>query len=270
MRISTTIFVTTVVITAYTIQSHALIGGLLPKPSKPNEPTTKAQAEVSINFFDNRKKQSKPKETPSPKHVTLGEVEYAGSGCPQGTASIALSTNARAVSIVFDQFTAQAGSEAHTSQKACRLIIPINAPQGYRMVVAQLDYRGFKGLPEKTHAQLKALHQIRHPLLNVLGPKVKSVQNFKGPDAEDFFLSATIENKPVVDLGLPVVSPITDPLLNPILKTCGGTYNLEIDAELAVKTNNQGDQVMMTLDSVDGELKEGVDFHLQWEKCTPK
>lgn len=238
-----------VIITVYSGSASALAGHLLPSKSKLS---AKAPAELSVPFFDNRKNQTKPKPSHAPKHVILGESGYGGSGCPNGTVAIALSTDNRAVSIVFDQFTSEAGDHANTkiSQKSCRLLIPITAPEGYHMAVAQLDYRGFKSLPQHTHAQLKAIHQVRHASVNKHGPKIKTVENFKGPNTDDFFLSATLENKAIANN-----------------KVCGGTYNLEIEIELAVKSP-QGEQVVLTLDSVDGEFKDGVDYHLQWEKCS--
>lgn len=254
------------VILTYSLSSQALIGALLPgKPGK--APKNEKQAEQEQPFFDNRHKKQKPKkDKPAPSKVIMHKPTYQGSGCPQGSASAAMSTDNRAVSIVFDQFTTEASAQANkqTTEKTCRLIIPIEAPQGYRMAVAQMDYRGFKSLPVKARAKLVAVHQIRHQLLKVLGPKVKSQQMFEGPNSEDFYMSAILENKPVVNLQVPIL----DPVLNPILKTCGGLYNLEIDASIAVMTNPTGEQAMITLDSVDSQLQDGsVAYHLQWEQC---
>lgn len=259
---------------ASTSPSFALLGGILPGIGGNTPPTSpgfnaSAQAELQLPLINNKKGQLKPKDSQAPSQVYLGEVSFSGSGCSQKTASVALTPNKRAVSIVFDQFTAEAGADVARiiDRKNCQIVIPIIAPKGYRMAVAQLDYRGFKGLPPQAQAQFKTFHQIRYPLLNLLGPKVTTTQNYNGPDAEDFFLSAQINNKPALGIGLPISTPITDPLLNPILKTCGGTYNLEINADLAVKANSQNEQTLLTLDSVDGELLEGMKYHLQWEKC---
>lgn len=251
-------------IVTYGFSAQAQLGALLPKLGSKSE----KQAEQDQPLFDNRQKKQKPKkDKPAPAKVILRSPVYSGSGCPAGSAGVAMSTDNRAVSIVFDQFTTEAGAGANkqTTEKNCRIVIPIEAPQGFRMAIAQMDYRGFKSLPVKARAKLVAIHHIRHQLLKALGPKVKSAQVFEGPNTEDFYMSAVLENKPIINLqGLPIL----DPALNPILKTCGGIYNLEIDVSIAVMTNPTGEQAMITLDSIDGQLQDGsVSYHLQWEQC---
>lgn len=210
------------------------------------------QGKVDQPFFDNRKNKHKPKkDKPAPSKVILYKPVYSGTGCPAGSAGVAMTTDNRAVSIVFNQFTTEAGVGANkqTTEKNCEIIIPIEAPAGFRMAVAQMDYRGFKAIPSQARGKLVAVHQIRHQLKKVVSPKVRSVQVFEGPNAEDFFMSANIEAKPMGPNG--------------ISKTCGGIYNLEIDAKIMVVTNPSGEQAMITLDSLDGS----VAYHLQWEQC---
>ena len=228
--------------------SQAKGNGPLPKNGAKQE----NQSELDQPFFDNRKNKHKPKkDKPAPNKVILYKPVYSGTGCPAGTAGVAMTTDNRAVSIVFNQFTTEAGVGANkqTTEKNCEIIIPIEAPAGFRMAVAQMDYRGFKALPNKARGKLVAVHQIRHQLKKVVSPRVRSVQVFDGPNAEEFFMSANIETKPMGPNG--------------ISKTCGGIYNLEIDARIMVMTNPTGEQTMITLDSLDGS----VAYHLQWEQC---
>jgi len=268
MLISKSLLAITTLILTYSFSAQAQLGALLPKLGVQLGIKNENQAEQDQLLFDNRQKKQKPKkDKPAPSKVILHNPAYAGSGCPAGSAGVAMSTDNRAVSIVFDQFTTEAGAHANkqTTEKSCRIIIPIGAPQGFRMAVAQMDYRGFKHLPEKARAKLVAVHQIRHQLLKLLGPKVKSAQVFDGPNSEDFYMSAVLEAKPLLNLKGP---PILDPVLNPILKTCGGLYNLEIDVSIAVMTHQTSEQAMITLDSIDGQVQDGnVAYHLQWEQC---
>lgn len=270
----TTLAVMTVILT-YSLSSQAVLGALLPGKGQPHKQQDQKQEEEDRPFFDNRKKKQKPaKDKPAPSKVIMQKPNYQGSGCPQGTASVAMSGDNRAVSIVFDNFTTEAGQQAakQTTEKTCRLIIPIEAPKGFRMAVAQMDYRGFHALPVKARARLLAIHQIRHAGLKALGTRVKSQQTFEGPVAEDFFMSAIIESKPLPNIKSPLGGALgkpLNPLLNPILKTCGGTYNLEVDVSIAVSSNATGEQAMITLDSIDGQVsdKNSVSYHLQWEQC---
>lgn len=224
------------------------------------------QAEQENPFFDNRVKKQRPaKDKPAPSRVIVHNPVYSGTGCPAGSAAVAMTSDNRAVSIIFDQFTTEAGAQMNKQEtiKSCRLIIPLEAPQGYRMAVAQLDYRGFKHLPAKARARLVAVHHIRHQLKKAVGPRVKSVQIFDGPNSEEFYMSAVVETKPIAQ-----VKPILDPSKNPILRTCGGLYNLDIDVSIALATHKTSEQAMITLDSIDGQLQDGaVAYHLQWEQC---
>ncbi|AZZ38015.1 hypothetical protein CIK05_14785 [Bdellovibrio sp. qaytius] len=233
------------------LNSQAQPGAMSPKPGNVGV-NQDDQADVDQPFFDNRKNHSKPKkDKPAPSKVILYKPVYSGTGCPAGSAGVAMTTDNRAVSIVFNQFTTEAGAGANkqTTEKNCEIIIPIEAPAGYRMAVAQMDYRGFKSIPNKARGKLVAVHRIRHELKKVVGPRVRSVQVFEGPNSEDFFMSANIETKPL--------GP------NAIANTCGGIYNLEIDAKIMVMTNPTGEQAMIMLDSLDGS----VAYHLQWEQC---
>lgn len=261
MLISKSFCITIALILTYSFSVQAQLGALLPGKSQQTK-----QEEEDRPFFDNKKKKQKPsKDKPAPSKVIMQKPNYQGSGCPEGTASAVMSGDNRAVSIVFDNFTTEAGQQAmkQTTEKTCRLIIPIEAPKGFRMAVAQMDYRGFHALPAKARAKLSAIHQIRHQGLKALGTRVKSQQAFEGPLVEDFFMSAVIQNKPHVNIKK------LNPLLNPILKTCGGTYNLEVDVSIAVTSNATGEQAMITLDTIDGQVsdKNSVSYHLQWDQC---
>src|SRR5258708_1302919 len=81
--------------------------------------------------------------------VRLGNPEYGGSGCPAGSAAVAVSPDARALSILFDQFIAEAGGDTGRSitRKTCNLAVPVHIPQGYSVSIFQIDYRGFNSLP---------------------------------------------------------------------------------------------------------------------------
>lgn len=259
------IFVLALILT-YSLSSQAQLGALLPGKKQDQK-----QEEEEIPFFDNRFKKQKPvTDKPAPSKVIMHNPSYAGSGCPEGTTSVAMSGDNRAVSIIFDQFMVEAGSGVKklSTEKTCRLVIPIEAPKGFRMAVAQMDYRGFNALPENARAKLTAVHQIRHQLLKASGKKVKSQKVFEGPIAEDFFMSAVIANKPIFN----VKSQALNALLNPIQKTCGGTYNLDVTVSISVLANPTGEQAMITLDSIDGQVSESnaqnsVAYHLQWEQC---
>lgn len=81
--------------------------------------------------------------------VTLGQPSYGGSGCPQGTASAILSHDYHSLSILFDNFVAEAGgyNARRMSRKSCNVAIPLHVPQGYSTSIFKIDYRGFHNIP---------------------------------------------------------------------------------------------------------------------------
>src|SRR4051812_18628969 len=81
--------------------------------------------------------------------ISLGMPAYGGNGCPQGTASAVLSPDRKSLSILFDQFQAEAGRTTGQTvdRKSCNLAIPVHIPQGVSIALFKIDYRGFNSLP---------------------------------------------------------------------------------------------------------------------------
>src|SRR3954468_8775829 len=84
-----------------------------------------------------------------PGGITLGQPIMGGTGCPAGSASAVLSPDGKSLSILFDQYTVQAGGTTgqQFDRKACSVAIPVHVPQGYAVSILQIDYRGFNALP---------------------------------------------------------------------------------------------------------------------------
>ncbi len=90
--------------------------------------------------------------------IALGIPGYGGNGCPAGTASVTLSPDAKALSIIFDQFIAEAGPNIGKTldRKSCNIAIPVHVPSGFSVSVIAVDYRGFVSLPRNAMAKLQA------------------------------------------------------------------------------------------------------------------
>ena len=79
--------------------------------------------------------------------IQLGNPEYGGTGCPAGTASVSLSPDNSAISILFDQYVVEAGGAKAFDRKNCNIAVPVHVPQGFSVSVIAIDYRGFVQLP---------------------------------------------------------------------------------------------------------------------------
>ena len=82
----------------------------------------------------------------SAQQVQLGQVQLAGSGCPQGSASVTLSPDGSVASILFSAFQITKDNPAplyQVLQKTCRVILPIQVPANYSLQAWNVDYRGY-------------------------------------------------------------------------------------------------------------------------------
>ena len=146
----------------------------------------------------------------------LGTPILAGTGCPQGSVSVALTEDASTISILFSSFTTShsAASGRSVSQLAlsCRIQIPVEVPAGYAMDLMKLEYRGFYAVPTRTNfftLETKALsvgkYQI-HP------PQITRVT---GPIASDY--------------------QIVHNLHRPMRSACGQAFNLDFTINMSVQ-----------------------------------
>lgn len=76
--------------------------------------------------------------------LKLGKPDYGGTGCPAGTAKVALAPDAASISVRFSQYRVSAGGNTGRAfdRKACGLSIPISSPPGYSVAVIAVDVQG--------------------------------------------------------------------------------------------------------------------------------
>jgi hypothetical protein len=179
--------------------------------------------------------------------VVIDLVSVNGSGCPAGTAAIALAQDNTAFTVTYSKFLAQVGVGATSTdwRKNCQLNVLVHVPQGFTYAVAQADYRGFAHLEKGASALQRANYYfggtsptsyINHPLA--------------GPFEDDW------HNTDVTDLIATSFAP------------CGEQRNLNINTELRVdggtsnltKTNS-----FITMDSADTSIS--TTYHFAWKQC---
>jgi hypothetical protein len=166
-----------------------------------------------------------------------------GTGCPAGTVSATLTSDQTQLSILFDQFVAEAGGNSGKSldRKACDVSIPIKMPHGYSISILQVDYRGFNSVPRGGMTEMSA----EYFFTNQRG--IRSVKRFTTAQDDDYMIT----NR------LGVESLIWTP--------CGKDVILRTKLGLVAKSNYYGESVMATLDSAD--ISSGVVYQVQWRRC---
>lgn len=84
----------------------------------------------------------------------LGRAVIGGSGCPSGSASVAVSPDRSSISIIYDHFSIQARAGTSAAQSNCAVRIPVSVTAGYMIDATSLEYRGFVSLPDRGSANI--------------------------------------------------------------------------------------------------------------------
>ena len=173
--------------------------------------------------------------------IRLGNPAYNGTGCPQGSATAALSPDSKSLSILFGDFSVEAGGTTgrFLQRKNCDIAVPVHVPNGMSVSVINIDYRGFTSLPAGTMAMFNA----EYFFAGTRGPAYSKV--FMGPNTESYLLRNNLTGAAVT------WSP------------CGQDVNLRATTGMFVRSS--GASALSTVDSAD--IRAGLIYSLQWRRC---
>lgn len=177
--------------------------------------------------------------------VYLGQPGYGGSGCPSGSASATLSPDKKSLSLIFDEFTAEAGvsSDKRRDRKTCNIAIPVHVPNGYSVSILKVDYRGYVYLPSRRY---NARFSAEYFFAGQRGPRY--VKRWRGSFDDDYLLN----NK----IGVQAVT----------WSPCGRDVNLRVNTAMqAAAPSNANDDAIATVDSAD--FNAGLVYSLKWRRC---
>jgi hypothetical protein len=188
-----------------------------------------------------------PTVAPPSDRIVIDVVTVNGSGCPAGTAAVAVSPDNTAFTVTFSNFLAQVGigSKPTDFRKNCQLNILVHVPQGFTYAIAEADYRGFASLAQgATGMQLANYYFQGTPMTTLKSHQVR------GPFLDDWLATD------LVDIAALVFAP------------CGALRNLNINTELraVVGTSNPRTTTsFIMMDSADGSIT--TTYHFAWKRC---
>lgn len=175
--------------------------------------------------------------------LSLGVPSYGGNGCPAGSASIALSPDNTSLSILFDSYMAEAGSNGKMlDRKSCNVAIPVHVPQGFSISIFKFDYRGFVNIPEGGQGSLNAEYFFAGQ---------------RGPMFRKYFGSGYSDNYMFTNRLLATAV---------IWSPCGKDVILRSNSNMLVRSNSDYEDTMGTVDSID--VDSGIIYYLTWRACT--
>ena len=174
--------------------------------------------------------------------IALGEPGYGGTGCPDGTASVTLSPDAKSLSILFDEYYVEAGGSTNKSfdRKSCNIAIPVHVPQGLSVSILTIDYRGYNNIPSGG----KTTFAVEYFFAGQKGPTFN--KSFNGPLDQDYLITNKLQASALV------------------WSACGADVNLRTNSSIRVQTKQNKD-ALATVDSED--VSAAIVYALQWKQC---
>jgi Domain of unknown function (DUF4360) len=182
-----------------------------------------------------------------PHGVTITVATVNGSGCPAGTAAVAVSPDREAFTITYSDYTAQLGGDSSATawRKNCQINLKVHVPQGFTYAIQQADYRGFAHLESGVTGVEKASYYFQGG-----SPTTGLSHDLKGAVSDNWQFTDKV---PVDQL---------------VYKPCGEERNFNINTELRVTKDKTADPTkvsFMAMDSVDGSIK--TTYHFSWKTC---
>jgi hypothetical protein len=184
---------------------------------------------------------------PPPNKIVIDLVTVNGSGCPAGTAAVAVAPDNTAFTVTYSHYMAQVGVGAKPTdfRKNCQLNLSVHVPQGFTYAIAEADYRGFGHLENGATGLERANYYFQ-------GQRQTAYVNhsFAGPLNDDWYTTDW------VDVAALVFAP------------CGEQRNLNINTELRVSAGSSDPTKttsFMAMDSTDASID--TIYHFAWKKC---
>ncbi|GAA2435738.1 DUF4360 domain-containing protein [Streptomyces macrosporus] len=189
-------------------------------------------------------------ETPSTvpaEKIQIGINTVNGSGCPAGTAAVAVAPDNTAFTVTYSDYLAQVGVGASPTdaRKNCQLNLGVKVPHGFTYAIAGVTYRGYGYLENGATALQKAQYYFQGS-----AQTASSSHGFAGP------FDSNWQTTDKTEVGELVWAP------------CGVERNFNINTELRVDggdSNVKETTSFMTMDSTDGAVS--TVYNIAWKKC---
>jgi hypothetical protein len=185
--------------------------------------------------------------TPPTDKIVIDVVTVNGSGCPAGTAAIAVSLDNTAFTVTYSEYMAQVGVGAKPTdiRKNCQLSIQVHVPAGFTYAIAQVDYRGYGHLEAGATGTERANYYFQGT-----SPTTYVSHSFAGAFDDNWQTTDKVE--------LPAM----------VYAPCGELRNLNINTELRVAAGTSDTTKttsFMSMDSTDTAIN--TIYHFAWKQC---
>jgi hypothetical protein len=180
--------------------------------------------------------------------IVIDLASVNGTGCPAGSAAIAVSPDNTAFTVTYSAYTALVGvgATALDARKNCQIAALVHVPAGFTYAIASVDYRGFAHL-EKGATATERAHYYFQGYSQTLTPPSHLINTVGDSDWQftDQVAVASLTYLP-----------------------CGAQRNLNINTDLRVSagTSNVTTKTsFVSMDSTDVSLS--TVYHFAWKTC---
>jgi hypothetical protein len=187
-------------------------------------------------------------EPPTPdEQIVIEVITVNGSGCPAGTAAVAVAPDNTAFTVTYSNYLAQVGVGAKPTdfRKNCQLALEVAVPSGFTYAILQADYRGYGYLEQGATAVQRANYYFQG-----MSPTTYKSNPFAGPMDDSW------QTTDKTDIASVVWAP------------CGELRYLNINTELRVSAGTSDPLTttsFLTMDSTDGSIS--TTYHFAWREC---
>jgi len=179
--------------------------------------------------------------------ITIDVITVNGSGCPAGTAAVAVAPDNTAFTVTYSEYFAQVGvgSVPNQARRNCQLAVDVHVPGGFTYAISKTDYRGYGSLAKGASATQMARYYFQGQ-----SPTSFASHGFSGPFDDNWQTSDQVE----------IASQSWYP--------CGEQRYLNINTELRVAAGTsdiKNTTSVMWMDSTDGSIS--TKYHFNWKRC---
>jgi hypothetical protein len=187
-----------------------------------------------------------PDAPPPPDKIVIDVVTVNGSGCPAGTAAVAVAPDNTAFTVTYSQYTAEVGPSAAPTdfRKNCQVNLRVHVPQGFTYAIAKAVFRGFASLQPGATALERANYYFQGQSTTPYAS-----HPFAGPFEDDW------QTEDTTDLAALVYAPCGEQRL----------FNINTELRVSAGTSPKKSTSFITMDALDGDIS--TTYHFAWKTC---
>jgi len=188
--------------------------------------------------------------TPDPTQITITSASYSGNGCPQGSVSTSISTDATVVTFGFDSFQTYIGPGTDVSDhtKNCQLHLNLKYPSGFQFAVVDSTYHGYAQLDPKVTGTFYSTYY------------------FSQDASATTTTETTITGGGLWEAGQVYTKADSVPTASYIYSPCGANGILNVNNRIALTSTNSSQSGEVTDD--DATVAFTQQIHLSWVSCS--